>query len=166
MSETSKDARAELMAVLAKLDQVLPAEVHTTLRAPVQAADLAGLARTLAEGVQLPDDLQVLLGWHDGQVWNSPLSRKNNRRLLSVREILSERSFFADPMSDFIEPWCASWLPVLTNDAGDFVVYETVGDLRGKLLHYWHDDPSRSVAHSSLLQWAERLLHEYERPEA
>ncbi|WP_316156845.1 SMI1/KNR4 family protein [Cupriavidus sp. BIC8F] len=166
MSATNKDARAELMAVLAKLDQVFPTEVHTTLRSPAQAADLAALASTLAEGDRLPEDLLILFDWHDGQAWNSPLSPKNNRRLLSVREVFSERLFFADPLSEFMEPWCASWLPVLTNDAGDFVVYETVGDLRGKLLHYWHDDPSRSVAYSSLHQWAEKLLHEYEQPNA
>jgi len=162
VSVTAKDTRAELIAVLTKLEEILPTAVRATLRAPAQAADLATLASSLTEGDRLPDDLLALLSWHDGQAWNSPLSPKNNRRLLSTEEVLSERSFFADPMSDFMEPWRASWIPVLTNDSGDFVVYETVGESKGVLLYYWHDDPSRGVAYQSLLQWAETLLREYE----
>jgi len=64
-----------------------------------------------------------------------------------------------------MEPWSPSWLPVLTNDSGDFVVYETAGPSRGKLLHYWHDDQSRSVAYLSLQEWAEELLCEHEQSE-
>ena len=158
--------KAEMSAALAALEKVLPPQVTLTLRAPAQAEDIAALADTLAGDERVPDDLLALFSWHDGQSWNSPLSRKDNRRLLSVREILSERSFFVDPMSEFMEPWSASWLPVLTNDSGDFLVYETQGELKGALLHYWHDNPSRRVACSSLLQWAEGLLREYELPEA
>ncbi|WP_157730586.1 hypothetical protein [Variovorax sp. HW608] len=66
MSETNNDARAELMAVLSNLEHALPGEVHATLGPPAQAAGLDALASTLAEGDQLPDDLRVLLGWHDG----------------------------------------------------------------------------------------------------
>ena len=157
---TDRDVVA-LTTVLAKLEEVFPPAIRATLRAPAKHQELAALGASLAEAGQLPADLHALLTWHDGQSWNSPLSRKNNRRLLSTSEIESERSFFADPMSDFMEPWSASWLPVLTNDAGGLVVYETTGPLRGKLLHYWHDDSSRNVAYSSLLEWAGGLLGEY-----
>lgn len=157
---------ASLHALLAKLGEVLPASVCATLRPPAPAADLAELGRALPTGVEFPVDLLALLTWHDGQKWNSSLSKKNNRRLLSSTEILREYSFFADPTSDFQEPWSASWLPVLTNDAGDFIVYETQGELRGHLVHYWHDEESRTVAYKSLLQWAEELLLEYTRTDA
>ena len=154
--------KAEISAVLVRLEQVLPAEVKLTLRKPAPTEDLAARAGAVGGAGQLPADLVALVTWHDGQEWNSPLSRKDNRRLLSVREILDEHSFFGDPMSDFLMPWSTSWIPVLTNDAGDFLVYETQGPLAGALLHYWHDDPSRSVAHPSLIHWAEGLLREYE----
>jgi hypothetical protein len=69
--------------------------------------------------------------------------------------------FFKDPKSDFQKPWLESWLPVLTNGAGDFVVYETQGSPRGQLITYWHDEPRRTTAHPSLRAWAEKLLNEF-----
>lgn len=136
MTALDEDTSASLSVVLRQIEGVLPQAVRVTLRAPAEPEDLAGLVSTIPEAGQLPAELRVLFAWHDGQPWNAPLSRKNNRRLLSVGEIAKECSFFADPMSDFMEPWSPSWLPLLTNDSGDFVVYETAGLSRGKLLHY------------------------------
>lgn len=166
MPAPSTEDTAAFAAVLARLDTALPPQVCATLRPPARAEDLAALAALLPEGARLPADLQALLAWHDGQSWNAPLSTKNNRRLLSAGEIRSELAYFSDPRSDVMAPWSASWLPVLTNDAGDFVVLETVGPQAGFLRLYWHDDPSRSVAHPSLLKWAEALLGEYLPPPA
>lgn len=166
MTAIDEDEASELSVILAELEEVLPADVRATLRPPARPSDLAALAASIPEAGQLPADLRALLTWHDGQSWNSPLSRKNNCRLLSASEVVNECLFFADPMSDFVEPWNASWLPVLTNDSGDFVVYETADLSKGKLLRYWHDNQSRSVAYSSLLQWATGLLREYEQSDA
>lgn len=166
MAEPTDRGVLAFTIVLAKLEEVLPPAVRETLRAPAEPQELAALGASLAEAGLLPADLHALLTWHNGQSWNAPLSKKNNRRLLSASEIERERSFFADPMSDFMEPWSASWLPVLTNDAGGLVVYETTGPQRGNLLHYWHDDSSRNVAYPSLLKWAEGLLDEYARRDA
>lgn len=149
----NEQAPSALRIVLTSIERVLPPHIRATLRPPAEAGDLAGLVSSVPEVGQLPADVCVLFSWHDGQPWNSPLSRKDNRRLLSVSEIGRECSFFADPTSDFMEPWSPLWLPVLTNDLGDFVVYETAGPSRGKLLHYWHDDQSRSVAYLSLQEW-------------
>jgi cell wall assembly regulator SMI1 len=152
--------------MLTALNRVLPAEVKATLRPPAAPQDLAALGSFSQASWAVPGDLLTLLQWHDGQEWNAQLSKKDNRRLLSIPEIIDQLSFFADPGSDFMAPWANSWIPILTNDSGDFLVLETAGEQQGALLHYWHDEPSRSVKFRSLSEWAERLLQEYARTDA
>lgn len=112
-------------------------------------------------GKALPSELETLLKWHNGQEWNSLLSKEDNRRLMTASEIINAWQFFNDPMSDFMEPWSTSWVPILTNDSGDYIVYETEGKNAGKLLAYWHDWENRSVQNESVLVWAQGLLKEY-----
>lgn len=161
---SSPNAMNALNAMLARLDARLPSDVLATLAAPAPADDLRALTDTLPGLAALPADLLSLFTWHDGQAWNSRLNPNDNRRLLSVKEIIEERAFFADPMSDFLEPWSHSWVPILTNDSGDFVVYETAGESAGQLIHYWHDDPARRQAYASLVDWAQELLKACDAP--
>ena len=159
-----KEPSAQLQILLDKIDAALPSEVRATLREPASGASLDALAGAFKS--RLPPEVQVLLEWHDGQEWNAPLSKKNNRRMMSAAEIAEQIMFFADPLSDFLGPWEPSWLPILTNDAGDFVVYQTQGSQPGSLSLYWHDDERRGTAHPSLQSWAQELLNEYRHADA
>lgn len=149
--------------ILAKLDAVLPQQVSETLRPGASEEELDALAQTVFGGGSVPAALRVFFQWHNGQEWNSLLSHSSNRRLLQIGEIIDEWSFFADPMSDFLEPWRTSWVPLLTNDSGDSLVYESAGEHSGKLIAYWHDDVRRPIEYQSLAAWANVLLSEYQR---
>lgn len=59
-------------------------------------------------------------------------------------------SFLSDPMEDSLEPWSPSWFPILENEAGYYVVFESGEDNHRCLIGYWHDDASRRIIHSSL----------------
>jgi hypothetical protein len=51
-----------------------------------------------------------------------------------------------------------NWFPLLSNGAGDYLLYETAaGEQHGKLLAYWHDDDARIVVEPSLETWAEHV---------
>jgi cell wall assembly regulator SMI1 len=105
----------QLRAILAKIDKAVPPDVARSLNPGACNEDLALLEKSVVSGRPLPSDLATLLQWHNGQEWNSLLSPENNRRLLTVPEIIEHWSFFKDPMSDFLEPWRESWIPILTN---------------------------------------------------
>ena len=150
---------SSLSSALVALQAVLPSNIVNTLRPPVAPCDLAELEAAFAG--EVPAEVSALLTWHDGQEWNSPLSPDDNRRLLSCREIVETLSFFADPNEDYLRPWKQSWIPLLTNDSGDYVVIETTGEAAGSLLTYWHDDESRRQVESSLMQWVQGLQKAY-----
>ncbi|MEY4563013.1 MAG: hypothetical protein RLZZ618_2290 [Pseudomonadota bacterium] len=146
----------EFADCLAELHAVLPPDVLKTLRPPATTEAIDRVKRLLAP-VALPADVKLLLQWHDGQEWNSTLSPDNNRRLLSAEEIAERIGFFSDPSEDFLKPWNPSWVPLLTNDSGDYLVYETAGENEGKLIQYWHDDLRRLIQHQDLTFWANEL---------
>ena len=163
-ADDQAEPSVQLQVLLEKLDRALSSNVRATLRAPASAVSLDVLAGTFALG--LPTEIQLLLKWHDGQEWNAPLSGKNNRRLMPASEIAEQIMFFSDPEEDFLEPWELSWIPILTNDSGDFVVYQTQGPQPGALSVYWHDDEMRGVVYPSLKNWVQELLNEYTGAEA
>src|SRR5262245_3802543 len=101
--ETAKSAA--FATLLARLEHALPQNVMETLLPGASDQELSRLQQTVLKGKPVPWDLALLLRWHNGQKWNAPLSNNDNRRLLSIAEIIDEWSFFKDPKSDFMEPW-------------------------------------------------------------
>lgn len=152
------DTPDRILVKLHTLEGILPAAILSTLLNPISVEEMQKLREIWA----LPEELVLLWTWHNGQRWNAQLSKYNNRRLLSAAEIVEQHEFFNDPMSEFMEPWRRSWLPILTNDSGDYVVYETEGELAGQLFFYWHDDSARKLAYRSLEDWLQELLEDYE----
>jgi len=43
-------------------------------------------------------------------------------------------------MEDIAEPLSKPWIPILYNGAGDYVMYESEGSNKCKLICYLHDD--------------------------
>src|SRR5690349_19897746 len=76
---------------------------------------------------------------------------------MSVSQALSAWKFLSNPKSEISKPWSNTWLPIFTNGAGDYLVYESGGKKPGALIEYWHADEDRDVEFSSLLDWAADL---------
>lgn len=148
----------DITRLLAVIDTRLPAPVVATLRPPASAESIAQIEHLL--GAALPSGLHQLLRWHDGQEWNAALRESDNRRLLSVGEIVDALKFFLDPEEEFLEPWGRYWLPFLTNDSGDYVVVDASPEGKAEVIAYWHDWEDRSVEYSSMVEWAAGLIDE------
>lgn len=161
MRELPQDPRS-FTDLLMEIDRQAPAAVAATFRPPADDAAIARIEQRL--GHPMPQNLRQLLQWHDGQAWNSLLRESDNRRLLSVDEILETLSFFLDGKEDFMGPWEPHWTPVLTNDAGDYVVIDTPPTGDGALLAYWHDDENGGPEYPSLDAWAVGLVDELGNP--
>lgn len=149
---------ADLSSELAKLQRAL--ERH----APATAASLAGPARLDVLDVlrrtiglhNVPDDLIILFGWHDGQFPAAP-PFEGNRALLSLEAAIDAWRFLNDPQEDHSNPVDRNWLPLLYNGAGDYVLYDTVAH---QLLDYRHDESSTSVAWPNLAAWVRAIASE------
>jgi cell wall assembly regulator SMI1 len=137
-------------------------EVAAGLRVGAGEEDLDLLRRTFFDGEAIPEDLETLFRWHDGQTGYRSLSPLDNRMLMSIQKVVNTWRFLSDPDEDIQQPWQDSWIPILANGAGDHVVYVGSGELRGQLIEYWHDSEDREVEFPSLESWALEVLGSYE----
>jgi cell wall assembly regulator SMI1 len=146
-----------LSSTLAKIDDALARtapDVHKTLKKGARPAKLSLLRKAMS----VPDDAVDLFAWHDGQRGARQLHPEDNRTLLSVDEALDAWRFLCDPANEIMKPWSKTWLPLLTNGAGDYVCIETGTKRRGALITYYHDDKTRPSEYASVTAWAEALL--------
>jgi predicted DNA-binding WGR domain protein/cell wall assembly regulator SMI1 len=111
----------------------------------------------------LPEELRVWFGWHSGQESGGVIIPGENRRLISLDESIKAWRFFADPEEEYEKPWCSSWIPIMENGSGDYVVYETKGSKIGQLINYYHDDQSRPTESKSLTLWVDKASKEIKR---
>ncbi len=142
-----------LPATLARIDALLTVvspNNGATLSPPAKDASITRLKKALP----VPDEVVTLFHWHDGQKKPAQLHPEDNRVLLSVAGALDAWKFLGDPSEEILQPWSKSWLPLLSNGAGDYVCVETAGKKRGQLVTYYHDDKTRPVAWPSLAAWA------------
>lgn len=158
-----------LGAYLQAIDRAAAAkapEVAGGLRAGASEQELALLRRTIFGQQPIPEDLEAFFRWHDGQKGYRSLSPMDNRMLLSIEDALNAWNFLSDPTEDIQQPWEASWLPILANGAGDYLVYVASGSTKGALLAYWHDAEDRRVEFPSLEAWARAVVESYAAPAA
>ena len=156
---TSSDA---LAAKLARIDELLKEanpEAFASLKPAASDAALKPLADAFSGGA-LPPDLMAFFRWHDGQSEIESLSQDSNRTPMSAAEALDAWQSLTDPKADLEQPFTKSWLPIFTNGAGDYLVYESAGQEAGALIGYWHGDDDRNVEYESLLAWATELEKE------
>jgi predicted DNA-binding WGR domain protein len=140
-----------LAQALARIDRLLPEGSEAKLRPGVNDAALEKLSATIFGGKPVPSELATWFRWHDGQ--QNHRSLYGNRMLMKLELTLSTWEFFATTKIPEVQPWKKSWLPLLENGAGDYLVYETKGPEKGSLIGYWHTDKDRKVEYKSLLEF-------------
>lgn len=158
-----------LGAYLENIDRAAAAkapEVAAGLRAGAGDQELALLRRTIFGQQAIPEDLEAFFRWHNGQEGYRSLSPMDNRMLMSIEDALNTWSFLSDPTEDIQQPWEQSWVPILANGAGDYIVYVASGATKGALLGYWHDADDRRVEFPSLEAWARKVVESYAAPAA
>ncbi|WP_370616975.1 hypothetical protein [Mumia sp. Pv 4-285] len=133
----------DLASALAALDGVLPADVGATLRPGATFSDEADMPGALAA-----DDL---VAWKDGQqpgsgaAWGLPESF----RLMSAAEIRAVTAEIeADPAAYPAWPENDAWEPVMTDDAGAYLVVVAFG----RLVKRRPGHPDEAVA-ASMADW-------------
>lgn len=153
-----------LKSALARVDSALAAS-----RPAIAAALNPGLSEDLLEGLLerlgtgCREELAVWFGWHDGQSGYRSLLPDVGELLLDAERCLEEKELRKTDEEYDAPAWPPSWVPLLENGAGDYIVLETEGPQSGSLLNYWHDEPNywekpseERVAYRSLVDWAER----------
>lgn len=149
-----------LRGLLARLERWLAAfrpHYLAVLRPGATAADLADLERAL--GGSLPEELRLLLTWHDGQTDESPARLEGNWLLMSAAQIAAaKRDLDADTQ---MTGWRQAWIPFLDDDAGDFLTLDT--SERGRpVREFWLGNAEQPIAAPSLVDWFARLVDDLE----
>jgi len=146
--------------LLIKIEEELKSnfdEVSNSLQ--ISATDeQIGLLKNSLSINDFPQELEKLYKWHNGQVGFYSLNQDDNRTFLPLEEVVEAWKFLSDPMEDIQEPWSKSWIPILYNGSGDYLVYETRGNNKGALLGYWHDDEDRNVEYENLEMYLKEVL--------
>lgn len=129
---------------------------------PVSTTELEELKTILPSG--LPEEIEIMLRWHNGQQQSAPsiLFGEGNIRLLSAREIKEAFTFLAADIS-----FKKSWIPLLTTESGDYVMFETEPKNHGQLIRYFHDEGESQEEYNGLaelLEEAVEILGEYVAP--
>ncbi len=145
----------ELAARLARLTPLLKEGSEARLSKGATDAALAKLSKGIFGGGAVPDDLVAWFRWHDGQTNHSGFSPLDHRTLLSIDEALKAWKDLSG--CEDVEGWSQSWLPLLENGAGDYLVYETKGPRKGSLIGYWHTDEDRKTEYASLGELAQEI---------
>ncbi len=150
-----------LKEILDSIDESLENNFNDVFKSLQQGAtedELEFFREKFFTGKEIPEGLITLYKWHNGQVRFHSLNQDDNRTFLPINEVIDAWKFLNNPMEEIREPWSKSWIPILYNGAGDYVVYETKGSDKGKLIEYWHDDEDRDIVYDSLDEWAEEVL--------
>ena len=142
--------------ILEQIDKELNSnfkEVFKSLQ-PGASEDQLQKLSNLFPNHELPDEITTLYKWHNGQVGYFSLNQNDNRTFAPVDEVIDTWVFLNDPMEDILEPISKSWVPILYNGAGDYIMYISEGANQGKLLSYWHDDEVRKIEYANFNEWA------------
>ena len=150
-----------LQDTLKRIDVELEAnypEVFNSLNSGATPEQLQQLKDVCFKGGDVPEELEALYKWHNGQNGYGSLNQDENRTFMPIEEVTGAWSFLNNPMEDVLEPISETWIPFTDNGAGDHLMLETSGDNTGSIITYWHDDEARSIYSTSLAEWAEKVL--------
>jgi hypothetical protein len=143
----------DIEQVLDRLGGVLPERAPAlwkSLRAPVGAADLDALRRTV-EPYELPGEVVAMLRWADGQDpergWQLWWPSISCGPLLSAARAAEQYRFFRDKAEDW--QWSPLWLPV-AHDGWNQAGVEMVTDRPGAVIDASSHDPDVTVVAPSL----------------
>ena len=110
--------------------------------------------------VRLLEAFKLLYGWRDGQPPGDFSELHSNRMFSSLAEITSTKDILDGMIgTDFDDPawWQTSWVPFLSNGAGDHLCLDTKTN---ELIAFWHDWDDRSSEFPSMQMWLEELVRE------
>ena len=144
--------------LLERLERLANDEARASLRAGASEEALSAFARETGA----PSDLVAIHRWHDGQTDGAP-GLVGNDALLTLDGIRAERArldevlFSGDVLG--ADAWRETWLPFLTNGAGDCVCLDLA---TGRVLRHWHDSVARPVLAESIREWLTHVVSELE----
>lgn len=121
-------------------------------------AELAALRKSLK--MPLPRDLRGLLAWHNGQKLDSPARFEQDWFLMSgPRIVAAKRELDAVAES---KGWSKRWIPVLDDDAGDFLCLDT-SKPKSPVRAFWLGQSDHRIVAPSLATWLKRLVNDAEK---
>jgi cell wall assembly regulator SMI1 len=124
------------------------------LNPPATAAELAALSAKLARPV--PDDLQALLRWHNGQGQEFIGAFEQSWLLMSCQSIVANRELLN--LDAAATGWRTTWIPFLDDDAGDFLCLDDAGAVRA----FWLGNQDHPVVAPSLSAWLDDFVSHVE----
>jgi cell wall assembly regulator SMI1 len=141
----------ELRALLQRLQRWLARHRQrflTGLCPGASRAELDALQEQLA--LPLPDELRLLLAWHDGQGEEFVGRFEQDWLLMSAAQIGEAKAQLdADAAAT---GWSASWIPFLDDDAGDYVCLDTTQP-GAPVREFWPGTTDHAVVAPSLTAW-------------
>ena len=150
----------KMMVLLARLDQWLNAERERFKQALQPGATTAECDALTAElSRPLPEELRVLLMWHNGQNPDVPGAFEQSWILMSSDEIAEAKKELDDHPHD---GWQKNWLPFLGDDNGDYLCLD-LGSSGCPVLECWRGRADHPVVAPSLSAWLEAFVTALER---
>ena len=156
-------------ALVQKLDKyllTLRPEYYATLNDPLDDYQLNKLAKHYK--IEIPDDLQTLYKWKNGQKDDCFEALVNNSMFIPLHQALSDASELTSMIGfDFtIENWWnENWIPIFQNGGGDNICYDLKGIFtgqKGQLVEFWHADNDRNVIAPTLETFLGKMIDFYE----
>lgn len=121
------------------------------------AAELDGLQTAL--GKPLPDELRVLLAWHNGQSDDFVGFFEGNWALMSAAQIAAaKRQLDADAAGG----WQPVWLPFLAENSGGYLCLDT-SQTPAPVREFWPGNETHAVVAPSLAVWLDDFITAAER---
>jgi cell wall assembly regulator SMI1 len=154
---------------LAKLDEFIKdfrPNYYENLNPPLSRKQIEELENKYK--IVLPNDLQELYLWKNGQSPNCYESFVNNSEFTSLEEVLETAAEFTLMIgTDFeIENWWnAHWLPIFHNGGGSRICYDLQGIFtkkKGQILEFWKADNDRNVIAPDLNAFLRQIVDYYQ----
>jgi cell wall assembly regulator SMI1 len=132
------------------------------LRPGASAAELEALHKSV--GVPLPEDLKALLSWHNGQKEDTLARFEQDWLLMGTEEIAAAKHDLDADTEAQSKGWQRAWIPLLDNDAGDYVCLDT-SQAGAPVREFWQDRTDHPVVAPLLAAWLEEMVNAVERGE-
>ena len=158
-AEKAAPVEGSLTPTLARLEDWLAANrprYHQNLRPGATPAEINAI------GVNLPDDLRMLLAWHNGQGNEFAGALVQSWMLMGTGQIHAAKNTLdaGDPATG----WRPDWVPFLEDDAGNYVCVDPSGP-GASVREYWAGKAEHPVVAPSLRQWLETFVEGVDRGE-
>jgi cell wall assembly regulator SMI1 len=116
-------------------------------------------------GLVLPMEFRQLYRWRDGQDTNVlGEALVYNHTFIPLCDSASSKELLDDMIgADFDDPawWRRGWVPFTTSFGGDHYCLDLQaegGGKPGRIIDFWHDEPTRNVLAPSLTEWFRELV--------